>query len=73
MDNAARSSRFATKRSRLAIHRPTIDQPSSTSWLINGFPATIIIWTAEEWAILDDRPLDAQPFPNGIWCSLRIE
>jgi hypothetical protein len=73
MNNASRNSTFATKRRMLSIHRPRMDQSSSASWLVNGFPATIIIWTAEEWASLDVLPLDAQPFPNGIWCALRID
>jgi hypothetical protein len=73
MSHAQRASDFAMKRDRFRIHYPVIDQPSSNSWLINGYPARIIIWTAEEWAKLSDRPLDAQPYPNGIWCALRID
>jgi hypothetical protein len=73
MNNAVETSQIAMKRSRLKIHRPATDQPSSASWLINGFPATILVWTAEEWASLTERPVDAQPLPNGIWCALRID
>ena len=73
MTNAARASEVATMRSTLRLHMPPADRTVSAHWLINGFPATILIWTAEEWARLSDRPEDAQPFPNGIWCALRIE
>jgi hypothetical protein len=73
MSNAARASQVAMKRSRLRIHVPTTDPASSARWLINGYPAMIIIWTAEEWAGLTERPVDAQQYPNGVWCALRME
>jgi hypothetical protein len=47
--------------------------PPVARWLINGFPATVIIWTEEQWAELDEHPEDAQALPNGIWCVLRME
>jgi hypothetical protein len=64
---------FNPKRTRLAIHRPPVDEPLALHWLIDGHPATVLIWTPEEWARLDDPPLDAQPCPNGFWCALRID
>ena len=72
-ESASRTRAIATKRSRLRLHVPTAEIASSARWLINGFPATILIWTAEEWARLTDRPQDAQHIPNGIWCALRID
>jgi hypothetical protein len=42
-------------------------------WRINGFPAKIIIWTDEEWENLTVRPDDAQYYPCGVWCALRVE
>jgi hypothetical protein len=42
-------------------------------WRINGFPATITIWTAAAWDLLSERPPDAQYVPCGIWCSLRMD
>jgi hypothetical protein len=42
-------------------------------WRINGFPATIHVWTAEEWASLEVRPDDAQYHPAGVWCALRLD
>jgi hypothetical protein len=60
-------------RTTLRLHMPPADIASSARWLINGFPATILIWTAEEWSRLTERPNDAQQFPNGIWCALRME
>ena len=55
------------------IHLPSADLVGSAGWLINGFPAKVLIWTAEDWARLTDRPNDAQPYPNGVWCALRME
>ena len=63
----------ATKRSRIRIHLPAEEVASSTRWLINGFPATILFWTADEWSRLTDRPEHAQQSPNGIWCVLKID
>jgi len=73
MTNPARVREVATKRSRLKLHVPSADLASSARWLINGFPARILIWTAEEWGRLSDHPDDAQQYPNGIWCALRME
>ncbi len=73
MKNAMPARHVSMKRSGLKIHQPGPAQPSAATWLINGFPASILIWTAEEWASLDDPPVDAQRFPNGIWCALRVD
>ena len=64
---------LATKRTPLRLHQPPADFGSSVKWLINGFPATLLIWTADEWDRLTDRPKDAQECPNGIRCALRME
>ncbi len=64
---------LATKRTTLRLHQPPVDLSSSARWLINGYPATLLIWTADEWDRLTDRPKDAQKCPNGIWCALRME
>jgi hypothetical protein len=47
--------------------------PQGVRWLINGFPANILIWTQDQWANLNERPSDAQYHPNGVWCALRME
>ncbi len=73
MSNALRTSDLSTQCNRIKLHLPTEPVVSSARWLINGFPATILLWTAEEWARLTDRPVDAHPCPNGIWCALRID
>ena len=64
---------LATTRPPLKLHVPSSVVASATRWLINGFPATVIVWTAEEWNHLTVRPEDAQEGPNGIWCALRME
>ena len=60
-------------RSKLQLHRPAGAVASSTRWLINGFPATVLIWSAEEWAGLADRPEDAQQSASGLWCLLKFD
>lgn len=42
-------------------------------WRINGYAATIFIWTREAWERLEHRPIDAQPYPCGVWCALRLD
>jgi hypothetical protein len=56
----------------LKLHRAT-DEDRAAFWRINGFRARLVIWTAEEWALLDERPTDAQYHPRGFWCALRID
>jgi hypothetical protein len=46
---------------------------SAVFWRINGYRASLLVWTQDEWARLDARPLDAQYHPSGVWCALRIE
>jgi hypothetical protein len=55
------------------LHQPGEALINSAHWRINGFPATIIIWTAEEWELLVEHPADAQYIPCGVWCALRME
>lgn len=45
---------------------------ATTGWRINGHPARLLIWSAEEWEQLDVRPIDAQYHPFGVWCALRL-
>ena len=60
-------------RSQLQLHRPAEGVANSTRWLINGFPATVLIWSAEEWARMIDRPEHAQQSPSGLWCLLKFD
>ncbi len=69
----ATKTKAIAQRSTLKLHLPTAELANSARWLINGFPATIFVWTAEEWARLSVRPHDAQQVPNGTWCALRID
>ena len=77
MSRAVKTPAFATARPSLRI----FDTSSSLStagakaaqWLINGYRASIIVWTAEEWERLAERPHDAQLHPSGVWCALRVE
>lgn len=73
MNIPIRDEQVSKKRSLLKIHRPAEQFANSARWLINGFPATVLIWTAEEWSRLAVHPIDAQPFPNGSWGALRMD
>ena len=58
----------------LRIYRTAeLDETAGSHWRINGHPATIYIWTAEEWERLESRPVDAQRHPSGAWCVLRMD
>jgi hypothetical protein len=59
----------------LKLHSPSDEERPRVPprWEINGFPAAIAIWTAEEWGRLRDRPADAREYPNGVRCALRME
>jgi hypothetical protein len=48
-------------------------QDNETKWLVNGFPARIKTWTAEEWLKLFDQPKSAQCQTNGLWVVLSID
>ena len=61
------------RRCRLRLWREPAAEGPATMWRINGYRASLLVWTAEEWAKLDDRPADAQYHPSGIWCALRID
>ena len=56
-----------------SVHRPPASERNVAHWRINGYPATISIWTASEWENLDEHPTDAQYYPCGIWVALRID
>lgn len=73
MIDTAQAASSAARSDRLKIHRPEPEAANSACWLINGFPATILIWTAEEWSELTVRPQNAQQIPNGTWCLLRMD
>ncbi len=52
----------------LRVHRPDESGCEVGLWRINGYPARILIWTADQWEQLEERPEDAQYYPCGIWC-----
>jgi hypothetical protein len=60
-------------RSRLRLWRASAADSPAIMWRINGYRASLLVWTQDEWAKLDVRPADAQYHPSGIWCALRIE
>lgn len=49
------------------------DECRRAHWRINGFGATLMVWTAEAWERLAERPTDAQYVDCGIWCALRMD
>ncbi len=71
--HASKVSPGATGRPPLALFNPSPQCKNAAHWRINGFPASVLIWTAEEWERLSERPSDAQYHPSGVWCALRVE
>lgn len=73
-EGRCRSPRSHAATSHLALHQPPVEGRNSAQWRINGYGATITVWTAEEWERLAERPTDAQHYPDcGIWCALRVD
>jgi hypothetical protein len=56
----------------VAMFRPPAPERNVAHWRINGHPAIILIWTAEEWERMEEHPADAQYYPCGVWCALRL-
>jgi hypothetical protein len=73
MRTATLAAGIAKPRTTLRLHAPAADIAGAARWLINGYPATILIWTAEEWSRLPEQPGDAQACANGTWCALRFD
>jgi hypothetical protein len=62
------------RRNPLALYRPEPEESHRGHWRINGYLATLHVWTDEEYRRLaENRPRDAQYFPCGVWCALRID
>lgn len=73
MNQAAQIQRPATTRPPLTLFSAPTQERNVARWRINGYRATIVIWTAEEWERLAERPDDAQYYDCGVWCALRLE
>ncbi len=73
MNRATQILHVATERTTLGLYNPPPHEAHVARWRINGFPASILIWTVEEWNNLVDRPADAQFYPCGVWCALRVD
>ncbi|HWE38489.1 MAG TPA: hypothetical protein VG406_18100 [Isosphaeraceae bacterium] len=56
-----------------SLFRPPLEEQYEAHWRINGYRATIVVWTSEQWERLAERPADAQYYPCGIWCALRMD
>ncbi len=57
----------------LALHLAETHSEHMAAWRINGYPARVLIWTAEEWSRLAHPPQDAQYVGHGLWCALRMD
>ncbi|MFO0907804.1 MAG: hypothetical protein U0794_05495 [Isosphaeraceae bacterium] len=73
MSHPAKAQNSSPSRASLGLYSPTSLDANIAHWRINGYRATIIIWTSEEWDRLTERPEDAQYYPCGVWCALRLE
>ena len=67
---AASTRKSVAPRDTLGLHRPA--EEAAPRWLINGFPAIVLVWTHEEFARLEHPPEDAQSYPGGLWVALRM-
>ena len=72
MNSALRMSEPPAERSPYRLRLVQGERPQSR-WSINGFPATILTWTEDEWSRLTVHPGDAQQGPNGVWSALRLD
>ena len=45
--------------------------PQAT-WMINGFPAHVLLFSPEDWAETHPKPADAQLYSNGYRVALRM-
>jgi hypothetical protein len=57
----------------LRVCNASTSAPRPIRWRINGYPASLLIWSLEEWERLPERPADAQLHPMGVWCALRLD
>jgi len=73
MSPASQLQHLATERAGLGIYNPPVPEGNTARWRISGYGASIIVWTAEEWEKLAVRPSDAQYYPCGVWCALRMD
>ncbi len=64
---------FTTPASDLHIYVHQGPDSRVAFWRINGYRASLLIWTIDEWERLEERPADAQYHPSGVWCALRME
>jgi hypothetical protein len=72
MTRVAEACQVASSQPALTLYSPPAPETHVAHWRINGYRAMILIWTAEEWALLPVRPDDAQYYPCGVWCALRV-
>ena len=73
MSSIQRTRRMESSLPALRLYNPPLPPARSARWRINGHPASLLIWSAEEWERLEERPSDAQFHPFGVWCALRLE
>jgi hypothetical protein len=69
----SRARSFSAPRANLRLYVETAPESQVAWWRINGYRAKLLVWTADEWEKLKERPSDAQYHPKGVWCSLRVE
>jgi hypothetical protein len=73
MIGAAPIFQIGAQRTAPGVYHPPDHEFHIARWRINGHRALIFIWTVDEWERLADRPTDAQYYPCGVWCALRME
>lgn len=73
MNPPAQVQKSAMSRTTLDLYLPPPPDAGVAYWRINGHRAVVLVWTDEEFERLAERPKDAQYYPCGVWCALRLE
>ena len=66
MNRSTQGHSMTEGRGNLAVYHAPLSVSNIARWRINGFPAVILVWTADEWERLAVRPDDAQYYPCGV-------
>jgi len=72
-EDIVKGSVFRVSADRLRVYEEPEPAARGVFWRINGYRATLLIWTMDEWDKMDSPPPDAQYHPSGVWCALRMD
>jgi hypothetical protein len=73
MNTSFKAWAFAPPRTNLRLSVDERWEDRAAYWLINGYRARLLLWTTDEWELMETPPSDAQLHPTGVWCALRLD